>query len=609
MSGILELLWTVTVQSAVLFAAIMGLRMLLKGRISPRLQYALWGLMLARLLLPISINSPLSVMNAVEPSTEAVRQFARPTMGELLPQALPGKAAQAAETPSVGWPEIMVLLWLTGMAAVAIWMAVSNIRFLRQALKGARPFRLTREIGRTLGLYGVRRTIPVMVSDHVPSPCLVGLFRPVVLLTPESAALQGSLQHILMHELSHYRQRDNWFALLRSLACMVHWYNPLVWVAARVSRRDCEMACDAAVLRRLGREDSIRYGETLVKLIKSHPAMNPLQTATTMAAGKHEMKERLSMIVRRPRTVKLAAAAALLASLALAAVACTRAVQDSPTPPASYPPATSAPSVPAASASPTDSNPSPTPVPSPTPTIADVAATATAGGTTAETAAGEDIKLWEQGGWTYWLQSRNGEKIKTKDGKSSNWRDHIGRLYRTQNGTRQVLDEFIQINNMCVLPAGERIVFIGYSGKTFVELKGSGSIISINPDGSDRKMYTPKYNTARNLCYDKGYLYYRGSSTDFPRPINRLNPDLTGSYKMADIDGEFITVCDRFAYYVNKDGKGVYRLRMDWKSKPELYDGDCEIGIRFTVQQTGQYEYLLTDSENQKTYTLNVNTR
>lgn len=60
--------WIVT--SSVLIAAVAALRCLLRGRISLRLQYALWAVVLLRLLLPVQLgHSSLSVLNAVETST------------------------------------------------------------------------------------------------------------------------------------------------------------------------------------------------------------------------------------------------------------------------------------------------------------------------------------------------------------------------------------------------------------------------------------------------------------------------------------------------------------------------------------------------------------
>ena len=70
---------------------------------------------------------------------------------------------------------------------------------------------------------------------------------------------------MLTHELTHYRHLDHLWSVLRGVALAVHWWNPLVWLAAACSRRDGELACDEGALRRLGDNERIPYGEALLR--------------------------------------------------------------------------------------------------------------------------------------------------------------------------------------------------------------------------------------------------------------------------------------------------------------------------------------------------------
>lgn len=72
------------------------------------------------------------------------------------------------------------------------------------------------------------------------------------------------MSHILTHELTHYTHGDSLWNLIRALCLTVYWFNPLVWAAASLSRRDCELACDEGVIARLGEENRFAYGRTLV---------------------------------------------------------------------------------------------------------------------------------------------------------------------------------------------------------------------------------------------------------------------------------------------------------------------------------------------------------
>ena len=63
---------------------------------------------------------------------------------------------------------------------------------------------------------------------------------------------------------------------MRLAALALHWYNPLVWAAAILSKRDAELACDEAVLRLLGEAERQSYGETLISLSIPQPISNPV---------------------------------------------------------------------------------------------------------------------------------------------------------------------------------------------------------------------------------------------------------------------------------------------------------------------------------------------
>ena len=341
------------VSSSALLAVLIVLRHILKGKISLRLQYALWGLALLRLLVPVSFGSTaVSVQNALPSEARAIPEtvtFRREIENSTNPLVYlhtintPIEYARYEEQTQTGvseaavtvvelqvnhWREILMILWLIGMAAVALCLFGSNLRF---ALRLRKTRKLLRE-----------ETLPVYLTEEADTPCLFGLFRPAIYVTPEAAEEEGRLRHVIEHELTHYRHGDQYWSLLRGLCLVLHWYDPLVWWAAILSRRDCELACDEATIRRLGEGERSAYGRTLIYMTcQKRPAL--LLTATTMTGGKGSIKERIRLIARKPRTV-IAALVALLLIVA-AAVGCTfTGGKTKETPEPSEAPATAAPS-------------------------------------------------------------------------------------------------------------------------------------------------------------------------------------------------------------------------------------------------------------------------
>ena len=316
--------WIVT--SSVLITAVAALRYLLRGRISLRLQYALWAVVLLRLLLPVQLGqTSFSVLNAVEEITQLQLTVSRPmfylgetpqlTMPELSPDPtlsaeevtqlqqqleLQYYADMAQYATPVSPATVLRILWLTGTAATGLWFLVTNLRFARALRRSRRP------VDTACG------KLRVYVSPLVDTPCLFGLFRPAVYVTEEALQNETVLRHVLAHEETHYRHGDHLWAVLRGVCLALHWYNPLVWLAAALSRRDAELACDEGALRRLGEEQRTAYGETLIALTCGHRKGELLLTATTMTGSKKSLRERIALIAKKPKMALYTLLAALL---------------------------------------------------------------------------------------------------------------------------------------------------------------------------------------------------------------------------------------------------------------------------------------------------------
>ena len=274
--------------SSVLILAVLCVRALAGGRVPMRLRYALWLPVLVRLLLPVSLpGSPLSVLNAVEPPAAEV-QLTLPGAGwrpENLPAgqgtAEPGGAVTpAGDGPTAPAPRDVPLgtalgwAWLAGSCLTGAWVLRANLR-LRRRLREAVPVREHPDC-----------PVPVLLAGGLSSPCLAGVFRPRVYITQKSTESETTLRHVLTHELCHLRHGDCWWALLRVLCLTLWWWNPLVWLAAALSRRDGELACDEAAVAELGEGERIPYGETLLALVARRAGPGTLLGATTaLAAG------------------------------------------------------------------------------------------------------------------------------------------------------------------------------------------------------------------------------------------------------------------------------------------------------------------------------------
>ena len=325
----------ILITSSLLILLIAALRPLLRGRIDPRVQYALWLAVALRLLIPVNLfTSAYSALALLERAdrgaalvetigqahipaqsydnarAQVVEEYRRQgvsdsqlTPGDLM--AIDTQARELMKGPTLAELAAKYArpLWLGGAALTALWFTAVNLK-LRRRLRGARRLEID-------------CPLPVYLSDALPSPCLAGALRPRIYVTPAALDSPERLRHVLAHELAHYRHRDHWWPLVRCACLCLYWFDPLVWWAAALSRQDCELACDEGAIRALGEGERIPYGRTLVGMIAA--GRTPLlQTATTMSGGKRRVKERITLIARKPKTViALALAAALILACAV----------------------------------------------------------------------------------------------------------------------------------------------------------------------------------------------------------------------------------------------------------------------------------------------------
>ena len=316
-----------TLQGGVLIGAILLLRLLGRYRLPGWTFRVLWGIALARLLIPVALPFPWNIYAGLERllSPEAAQPI--PSESGALVQALPVPPASdlpgrdmpsapqepawsgAAQTApmEIPWPAI---LWMVGAVLLAVAFVVSyrrSVAVFRTALPLTHP-----AINRWRQCYPVLRGVPIRRCDRIRSPLTYGLVRPVVLL-PKGLDCDDTqeLGYVLLHEGAHIRHRDAWWKLFLAAALCVHWFNPLVWCMYVCANRDLERCCDESVVRTCGLKARSEYALTLLKWEERRSGLLPLCSPFSNRI----MKERVTFIMKLKQ--QSAAALALAAVLVL----------------------------------------------------------------------------------------------------------------------------------------------------------------------------------------------------------------------------------------------------------------------------------------------------
>lgn len=331
------------ITSSVIILMLCAIRILFKGRIRPTVQYGLWGIAAARLALPCfypvirwfgSLQSPWSIMNAAAPLADrlAVRAHAVTVPSGAVPVS-PGQLGavhagleNAAANPGTslisgaeqaglsGWIVLFLGIWIAGSILLFLWLSVVHIHMGKRLMKQRTPYE---------GPVPAWSAVPVYWTGDIPTPCYFVYFGKKGIYLPER--LQNdpeAARHVVVHEACHAGHRDHIWGWLRCVLLCCYWINPFVWLAGYLSKRDCELSCDEAAVRRLGEAERFAYGRTLIAMAAGRRTpWNFLSTASDIGNGKKSMKERIWTLAHHPKTGPVTAL--VIAAAAIVLIVCT----------------------------------------------------------------------------------------------------------------------------------------------------------------------------------------------------------------------------------------------------------------------------------------------
>jgi beta-lactamase regulating signal transducer with metallopeptidase domain/protocatechuate 3,4-dioxygenase beta subunit len=355
----------ISAQSGVLVLLVLLAQWLFRKQLSPTWRCALWFVVIARLVLPFSPRSAVSIFNlvphwqshppaldvhtATAPAAESGfvaakipaavsamesravtenQSSADPAIAEPSPPVLaPATRAPAPPVPSAkpiktSWPTTVFWFWLAGVLALSGYCAVCSWRLARKcrglpALTDASLLAMRDDCARRLGR---RAPLPLVESATVASPALFGLFRPRLMLPAGfvSRFTEQEVRFVFLHEMAHLKRRDLLLHWLVTLLQIAHWPNPLLWLGFACWRSDREVACDALALEAAGGNQNREYGHTILRLLEGFTHRAPSPGLVGILEDRRQLRRRIGMISRfRPGQRWGVRAVALMGLLAL----------------------------------------------------------------------------------------------------------------------------------------------------------------------------------------------------------------------------------------------------------------------------------------------------
>jgi len=307
-------LFNMSLTASVAIVLVILLRLLLKK--APKvISYALWGVVLFRLLCPVSIGSNFSVYNLFDapaqesgtitsvieyvPSNIVHTEYPSvalpvPGISDVINDALPQGQEQLVADPLEAPMSFATYAWMIGVLVMAIYSIASYIR-LRRKLSVVVPLRDN-----------------IFIADDIKSPFVVGLFRPKIYLPCNLGDKEQ--EYIILHEQHHIKRLDHVMKALAFLALAIHWFNPLVWVAFILASKDMEMSCDEAVIRKIGGDVRADYSASLLTLATGRRII----AGTPLAFGEGDTKGRINNLSKWKKPAVWVVIVAVIACIILA---------------------------------------------------------------------------------------------------------------------------------------------------------------------------------------------------------------------------------------------------------------------------------------------------
>lgn len=272
-------IWRLSWQASVFAVTVLVVQSIFRKHLPPVWRHRLWLLVVFRLVLPFSFETPLSVYNLLRTVPKLEGQGIALDAGRSSPASellrnrerdIARLAGQADGDRS--WQTVATKVWLLGAMLMAALVAGQYFVVRTRVARGepVRDVKLLDALKTACDRMGFNGDIPVITSNSVSNPALAGLFKPKLLL-PVGVLKSLSAEElgaVLLHEIAHLKRRDllvNWMVTGLQIT---NWFNPIIWWAFGRLRAEREMACDAAVLSKLDRSQQKSYAQALIRFLE-----------------------------------------------------------------------------------------------------------------------------------------------------------------------------------------------------------------------------------------------------------------------------------------------------------------------------------------------------
>lgn len=354
MTSLLKSFLEIVVLSSLMICMTLLIKRLFAKRVTPRLMAVLWIIVLFRLVVPVLIDTPVSLVGKIVPiqidsansntldnsqdTTHVTKEqpiLENNTIDTYKKEAVDNnnttslaassellenqQNTKAIKLQSITLYECLFILWCIGSVFMLLRAMVVTLRFyskLRNCEAAASPF-VFHMVEMFKDSLRIKKHIKVVECNHVDVPMVFGYFKPYLLVPSKYLSdNKDNLYYIVLHEMCHIVRHDILKNYLWLFAKVIHWFNPLIYISCKMYQDNIELCCDKMVVDKLNNNDKYRYSQTLIDVLRMTNKKNTLPVAASFCSSKSLLRERVMTMIRPRKKSKTA----LVISLVLALV-------------------------------------------------------------------------------------------------------------------------------------------------------------------------------------------------------------------------------------------------------------------------------------------------
>lgn len=349
MKATVDALVQVALYSAAITAGILLFRFIFKNRISSKLQYLMWWLLILRLLMPVTpdiglhfnlqdmllkqahqaeLPTPAPVLDVAPASVPSTQSSYESVAPAVQPDTDVAPSQHVNPAKSTDWYSIVFVVWLLGAISFLGWLIFVKLRYYEslQHLMAGGPREVYELYDKCCKELSVK-PLPLWIVNKSMSPGIAFFGEPVLLVPLSLCNEESRLRFALLHELTHKKRGDHYMTLLLNILRAVYWFDPVVHFAFSELRSDMESACDSDVLAYIGHEQKRGYLTVILDMFSydTEPILGMSQIRSKRMA-----KRRMKGAFMKNRTSPAFRAITLCIALIMSLCCFTTACQSAP---------------------------------------------------------------------------------------------------------------------------------------------------------------------------------------------------------------------------------------------------------------------------------------